>query len=86
MSERSLGNINRSVPIDLTTQDYTNEYGFFIRSNGSGVIKYCPVGNTDVEAITKTVDAQVYFIDPELCRKVFKVGTTATGLHAGYGI
>lgn len=36
------------------------------------------------ETITKTVTAQVYFVDPELVRKVLVTGTTATGLIAGY--
>jgi hypothetical protein len=85
MQTHSLGNILRSVAVDLTTTDYTDEAGFFIRS-AAGNIKYCPMNNSDAEAITKTVDAQVYFNDPELCRKIFKVGTTATGIYVGYGV
>jgi len=78
-------NIRRAVAVDLTSTDYVDESGFFIRS-GAGDIKYCPVGNEDSEAITKTVEAKVYFEDPEMCRKIFKVGTTATGIYAGYGV
>ena len=81
----ALGNIIREVPVVLTSVDFTDENGFFIRASTDGNIKYCPVGNGDAEAITKTVDATAYFIDPVLCRKVFKIGTTAT-VYAGYGV
>lgn len=86
MGQNTMGNINRSVPVDLATVDYENEQSFFIRSGAGGVIKYCPQGNLDSEAITKTVDASAIFNDPELCRKIFKVGTTATDIHIGFGV
>jgi len=38
------------------------------------------------ECVLKTVAAQVNYIDPEVCRKIFKTGTTATGIYVGYGI
>jgi hypothetical protein len=80
-----LNNITRVVLIDVSTQDYEDDAGFFIRS-GAGNIKYCPVGNEDSEAITKTVTASAIFTDPEICRKVFSSGTTATGIYIGYGV
>jgi hypothetical protein len=82
----SMGNITREVLIDVALIDFTDENGFFIRS-GAGNIKYCPIGNkSDAEAITKTVDASALFIDPVICRKVFRTGTTATGIYVGYGV
>ena len=78
-------NITRVVAVSLTSTDFESEQPFFIRS-AAGDIKYCPWGNEDSEAITKTVEAKVYFEDPEQCRKIFKVGTSATGIYAGYGV
>ena len=75
--------VHREVLIDLSSVDFEDINGFYIRS-GAGNIKYCAVGNEDSEAVTKTVAAQVYFVDPVLCRKVFAIGTTATGIYAGY--
>ena len=81
-----IGNITREIPVSLASVDFVDEDGFFIRS-GAGNIKYCPLdGKDDADSITKTVDAQVYFLDPVVCRKIFKVGTTATGVYAGYGV
>ena len=87
MQTHGLNNIIHEKAIDLTDDDFVDESGFFIRCGGAGVIKYCPVNNlTDTEAITKTVDATPYFIDPVLCRKVFRLTTTATLIYAGYGV
>jgi hypothetical protein len=36
--------------------------------------------------LTKTVEEQVYFLDPEIARKIFSDGTTATDIYIGYGI
>jgi hypothetical protein len=84
----ALGNIIREVPIDLSSGDFTDENGFFIRADADGIIKYCPLNNkSDAEAITKTVYGSPYFIDPVLCRKVFRLVTTPdTELYAGYGV
>jgi hypothetical protein len=81
----SMGNITREVAVSVASIDFTDENGFFIRS-GAGNIKYCPLGNSDAEAITKTVDGSVIFNDPVICRKIFKTGTTATGIYVGYGV
>jgi hypothetical protein len=86
MVDTAMGNIQRVKLIDVSSVDFTDENGFFIRS-GSGNIKYCPINNkTDAEAITKTVEEQIYFCDPEICRKIFASGTTATAIYVGYGV
>jgi len=85
MGANAKENIARVVAVDLTTSDFEPKGRFFIRSGGGGVIKYCPSNNTDAEAITKTVDASAIFNDPEYCRKIFKEGTTATLIFAGFG-
>jgi hypothetical protein len=93
----ALGNILKVIPVDLVAKtpavnfdssgDFIDESGFFIRSDASGIIKYCPLNNkSDVEAIVKTIDVSVYFCDPEICRKIFHTGTTATGIYVGYGV
>jgi|GEM_PF-1604930 len=81
-----MGNITRVVGIDLSNQDYTEENGFFFRVTGDGNIRYCPIGNEDGAAITKAVTASTIFVDPEICRKIFKTGTTATGIFVGFGV
>jgi len=81
------GNILRVVPVDLNDGDYTDENGFFIRSDGGGAITYCPIGNEDAEAITKTFPASATFNDPEVCRKIFAVGSPlADDIYVGYGV
>jgi hypothetical protein len=155
----SKGNIIRSIPVDVSSVDYADDKGFFIRSNGAGNIRYATMGSakattvsrkiaTNVAtlkttephgltigetvvitgvghadyngvfvvvsvpttksftfalthadeaetsdtggiveaAILKAVFAQEYFCDPEFCKKIFSTGTTATGIHVGYGI
>lgn len=80
-------NILRVVPIDLADGDYEDNDGFFIRSSGGGSITYCPYGNADNEAITKTLPASASFDDPEIIRKVFAVGSPLlTDLYAGTGV
>lgn len=82
----SMGNITREVAVSVASFDFTDENGFFIRSGGGGDIKYCPIGNGDTETITKTVDASALFVDPVICRKIFKTGTNATSIYVGYGV
>jgi len=79
-------NITRVVSVDVSAADFEDERGFFIRSDDGGVIKYCPVNNSDAEAVTKTLDASAYFNDAELCRKIFSTGTAATNIKIGYGV
>jgi len=95
MPDIAQGNIQRVIAVDMVAgtpagyfdddDNFVSEVGFFIRS-AAGDIKYCPIGNGDAEAITKTVTASAIFVDPEVCRKIFKTGTTATGIHIGYGV
>ena len=81
-----MSNITRAKKIDLTLGDFEDANGFFIRSD-AGAIKYCPVNNReDADAITKTVADSVIFVDPEMCRKIFATGTTATNIFVGYGV
>jgi len=86
MGANAKENIVKVVAVDLTTEDYEPGGGFFFRATVGGTIKYCPTSNKDSEAITKTIDASATFNDPEYCRKIFKVGTTATGIYAGFGV
>lgn len=88
MGSNAKENLVKVVSVDalLAVGDYEPGGGFFIRSGVGGQIKYCPMNNTDDEAITKTVEASAIFNDPEYCRKIFKEGTTATGIHIGFGV
>ena len=82
-----MGNITREVHLDLSSGDFTDENGFFIRSAVDAVIKYLPVGNESNEPITKTVKASPYFIDPVRCKKVFRLITSPdSDIYIGYGV
>jgi hypothetical protein len=87
MQTHSLGNIVYEKKISLAT-DFIDENGFFVRSAVDAVIKYCPLNClTDAEAITKTITASPYFVDPVICRKVFRLVTTPdVEFYAGYGV
>ena len=89
----AMGNITRVIEVDPEANgDYTNEYGFFIRAETTGYIRYCPVGNEDSEYIEKTFTASTIFVDPEICRKIF--GTLEAGgqremaedIFVGFGV
>jgi len=92
----AMGNITRVIVVDFDSRtdpninadgDYEDERGFFIRSSEGGEITYCPVGNEDSEAITKTFEASAIFVDPEICRKVFRpTGSPAADVIIGYGV
>jgi hypothetical protein len=83
---QSSGNITRVVAVDVSSADYEPGMPFFLRATTAGNIKYCPVGNEDSEAITKAFAASDIFVDPEVVRKVFASGTTATNIYAGFGV
>ena len=85
MGVNSKENICKVVAVDLSTEDFEPAGCFFFRANTGGTIRYCPANNSDAEYIEKTIVASAEFVDPEYCRKIFKVGTTATGIYAGYG-
>jgi hypothetical protein len=74
------------VAVSLVGGDYDPGMPFFIRAGGAGNIKYAPVGNEDSEAITKAFAASDIFVDPEVCRKIFASGTTATSIYVGFGV
>lgn len=82
----SRGNITKVVAVSLAATDFTSSQPFFIRSAVGGVVKYLPVGNAENSPITKTIDASAVFQDPELCKKIFRTGTSATEIYAGFGI
>jgi len=86
MGANSKENITRVIAVDLSTTDYEPGGAFFIRSGGGGQITYLPASNKDTEVIVKTLDASAVFNDPEYCRKIFKVGTNATSIYAGFGV
>lgn len=83
-------NIQRVVAVDLSQGDFEPKQPFFIRVETAGVLKYCPWGNEDSEAITKTFEASTIFIDPEACRKIFNLGQVspaqAEDIYVGYGV
>ena len=91
-----MGNITRVRLIDWTDEtmldaagNFTDENGFFIRAATEGSLKYCPIGNNDDEAITKTFEASNIFVDPEICRKIFATGAgspMADNIYIGYGV
>ena len=88
MQTHGLNNIIYEKPIDLSSGDFTDEDGFFLRSAEDTTVTYCPLNNkTDAEAITKTISASPYFIDPVIMRKVFAIGSPVSeDLYAGYGV
>jgi hypothetical protein len=60
----------KSFSFDLTHADDAEN------SDANGIVD---------DTILKTVGAEIYFIDPEVCRKIHKTDTTATGIIIGYG-
>ena len=104
MAERvtAMGNIQYSFPVDLDAKtpalyfdgdgNFVDNFGFFIRVETAGSIKYCPINNkSDAEAITKEIEASSKFIDPEVCRKIFALQVTspdsrASVIYVGYGV
>jgi len=87
MQTHSLGNIIREKLIDLSTGDFTDETGFFLRSSTGGAVRVCPLNNLDSEAETKTITASPFAIDCTIYRKVFRLITSPdTELYACYGV
>jgi len=104
MSERTtpMGNIQYAFPVDLEAQtpanyfdgdgNFVDEFGFFIRAETAGNIRYCPILNkSDAEAITKNFDASTIFVDPVVCRKILALPATspdtrASVIYVGYGV
>ena len=88
MQTHGLSNIIDEKLIDLSTADFVDENGFFLRSGTDAIVKYCPMNRPlDSQAITKTITASPYFIDPVLMRKVFRLVTSPdASFYAGYGV
>jgi len=89
MQTFALGNILREVPIDLSTGDFEDPNGFFLRSTAGATISYLPMNNSEAsgETITKTLPASASFQDPVICKKVFATGSPLPDdLYAGYGV
>lgn len=91
MSQLTQGNIIREKAVDVSSADFEDAQGFFIRATTGGVITYVPLNNQDDEPITKTIEASVVFNDPVMCRKILAEAVTspatsyASGIHVGYG-
>lgn len=77
--------ITHVAAISLASTDYTNENGFYFFTTGGGDVKFCALNDADANAVTLTLSAQETFQIPILCRKIFKTGTTATGIYIGTG-
>ena len=91
MQTHSLGNILREVPIDLSSGDFEDLNGFFLRSDGGATVTYLPFNNIEAsgETITKTLPASEKFEDPILIKKVYAVEVEQElpdDLYAGYGV
>jgi len=90
--EKAMGNIRRELPVDVSSDDYSDTQPFFIRAETAGVIRYIPADNQDDEIITKTFEASVDFTSPVMCRKILAEVVTspaisyASGIYVGYGI
>jgi len=80
------GNITVERQISLASTDYTDKQGFFFRATTGGTIKYDPLGNDDGDYVTKTIDSSEYFNDCVMAKKIYKIGTTATGIYIGKGV
>jgi hypothetical protein len=79
-------NIVSEKSIDVSSNNYTDESGFFFHATGAGNIKYCALNDADANAVTKAFAASETFNNPIKARKIFASGTTATGLYVGKAI
>jgi hypothetical protein len=81
------GNILHEELISLASTDYVDEEGFFFHATTGGPVKYCALSDkSDAAAVTKTFASPDIYNNPVLVRKIFKTGTSATGIYAGKGI
>lgn len=91
MSQLTQGNIIREKAVDVSSADYEDKQGFFVRATTGGVITYVPWNNQDSETVTKTISGSAYFNDPVLVRKIVKEVVTspatsyASGIYVGFG-
>lgn len=82
----SQGNIISQKLINVSLVDYVDENGFFFRCQGAGNIKHCALNDADNLAVIDAFDASPKFDNPEVCRKIFHTGTTATLIYIGQGV
>lgn len=91
MSQLTQGNIIREKAVDVSSADFEDAQGFFIRANTGGVITYVPLNNQNDEPVTKTIEDSALFTDPVMARKICKEVATspatsyASGIYVGYG-
>jgi hypothetical protein len=76
--------IIREKLIDVSSVDFENNQGFFFRSKDGGDIAYVPFDQD--ESVIITVDADEYFNDCRLAKKILKTGTSATNIYIGQGV
>jgi hypothetical protein len=76
-----IGIIESEKLISLESADYEDSQGFFFRCTGAGNINYLPIGNS--ESIVGAFTADPTFNNKQLCRKILKDSTTATGIYVG---
>ena len=76
--------IIREKLIDVSSVDFENNQGFFFRSKDGGAIAYVPFDQD--ESVIITVDADEYFNDCRLAKKILKTGTSATNIYIGQGV
>lgn len=69
-------------PFTITTCPTPNSFSYALVHADEG--ETTDIGGVIDETQIKAVVAQVYFQDPEVCRKVFKDATTATNIIIGY--
>jgi hypothetical protein len=80
-------NIIEEHAIDVSEIDYieANPQGCFFHATVGGDIKYLPLGNkSDDEAVTKTFEASESYNNTVIVKKIFSLGTTASGIYIGY--
>jgi hypothetical protein len=82
----NMGNIISQKLIDVSVQDFEDNNGFFFRCQTAGNIKHCALNDADDLAVIDAFDASPKFDNPEICRKIFKTGTTAELIYVGYGV
>jgi hypothetical protein len=84
----SKGNIiwEKLIDTDLVSGNYSadgNDF-FFFHTTAGGAISYQPIDNLDTDiAITKTFNASDVFNVNVATKRIFKIGTSATGIYIG---
>ena len=79
-------NIVREKLVDVSSLNYTDESGFFVRVGGDGNLSYVPINNEYDQVITKAVEASAIFNDPVMVKRIVAATTTASNVYVGYGV